>query len=130
MDARYVQTAGLRAPLRYPKLEVSDLNSIAAQYKTLKTNHKVVDVPVTCPAPKGTCKVELKLTRGKGKSLAILASGKFVIPAGATKTLKVPLKAAGIKLLASGRGHFTATLTIVLHSSAGTQTTTAHVTVR
>jgi hypothetical protein len=108
-------------------IEVADLAPIAAQYKTLKSNGKVVDVPVTCPAPKGTCKVELKLTRGKGKTLA---TGKFVIAAGATKTLKVPLEAAGIKLLASGHGHFTATLTVVLHSSAGAQTTTAHVTVR
>ncbi len=111
-------------------IEVSDLNPIAAQYTKLKTNGKVADVPVTCPDPKGTCKVELKLTRGKGKALTVLASGKFVIPAGATKTLGVPLKAAGIKLLASDHGHFTATLTVVLHSSAGTQTTTANVTVR
>jgi hypothetical protein len=108
-------------------IEVADLDPIAAQYKTLKTNGKVVDVPVTCPAPKATCKVELKLTRGKGMTLA---TGKFAIPAGATKTLKVPLTAAGIKLLASGHGHFTATLTILLHSSAGAQTTTAHVTIR
>jgi len=111
-------------------LEVADLTPIAAQYATLKTNGKVVNVPLTCPAPKGTCKVQLKLTQGKGKTLVTLASGTFVIPAGATKTIKVPLKAAGITLLASAHGHFTATLTIVLHSSAGTQTTTAHVTVR
>jgi hypothetical protein len=58
------------------------------------------------------------------------AGGKFVIPADATKTLGVSLKAAAIKLLASGHGHFTATLTIVLDGSAGAQTTTAHVTVR
>jgi hypothetical protein len=110
-------------------LEVADLAPIAAQYKTLKTNGKVVDVPVTCPAPKGICKVQLKLTRGKGKTLEILASGKFVIAAGATETLKVPLKAAGRKLLVSDHGHFTATLTIVLHDFAGIQSTTAHVTV-
>ena len=111
-------------------LEVANLSPIAAQYTTLKTNGKLVYVPVTCPAPKGTCKVEPKLTLGKGKTLLTLAAGKFTLAAGATKTLGVPLKAAGASLLASGHGHFNATLTILTHSSAGTQTTTAHVTVR
>ena len=87
-------------------LEVANLSPIAAQYTTLKTNGKLVYVPVTCPAPKGTCKVEPKLTLGKGKTLLTLAAGKFTLAAGATKTLGVPLKAAGASLLASGHGHF------------------------
>jgi hypothetical protein len=111
-------------------LQVADLNPSAAQYGTLKSDGRVVDVPVTCPDPRQACRFSAKLTRGRGRALVLIAGGSLSVAAGATRTLALGLRSAGVALLGSGHGRFPADLTIVLHGSAGTSTITAGCTVR
>lgn len=93
-------------------LQVADLYPVGSQWRTLRRTSRVVKVPVSCPAPKGRCKVTVMLS---GKPAGKLASGHFKIGAGATATLGVPLDAAALSLLASHHGPLSATLTVVVH---------------
>jgi hypothetical protein len=121
-------------------LEVSDLNPTSLQFSVLSSNGNAVTVPVICPAPHGHCAVRVSITQGTHKaSLAVaarrasggtIASGSFMITAGATKKLKVPLTAAGRRALHAHHGRLKATLSLTLHATAWSHTTTAAVTVR
>jgi hypothetical protein len=102
-------------------LEVADLYPLGAQWQTLRRTPSVVKVPVSCPAPKGHCKVTVTLAR---EPAGKLASGHSEIGAGATSTLRVPLAAAALSLLASHHGPLRATLTIVLQPPSTSPHTT------
>jgi hypothetical protein len=100
-------------------LEVADLFPISTQYRTLHVHEGLAGVTVTCPAPKGSCKIELSLA---SKQLGKIASGKFKLAAGATKTFKLNVSS----LSKPAR----ATLTVVIHPpGVSAHTTTSKVTV-
>lgn len=116
-------------------LQVADLYPSNAEYATLVSTTlahsvQVVDVPVTCPAPKGDCTGEVSLAHPHGSQGGIVASQHFSVTAGTT-TVRIRLNRTGDGLLAAGRGRFGATLTIVLHQTgAANHTITAPVTVK
>jgi hypothetical protein len=100
-------------------LQIADLYPRGDQYEKLETTtsgrRHVVAVPVTCPAPKGKCKVAISLARVHGDH-AVLAAGDFSVAAGATKKLAIDLDETGTELLAAGHGRLVVTLAITLRS--------------
>jgi hypothetical protein len=109
-------------------LEVADLYPLTSQFRLLSIHRTVVQVPVTCPAPKSRCKVTVTLTRSHTSKLA---GGSATISAGATHTLKFSLSSTAVALLGSHHGRLSATMTLVLHlPGAAAHTTKAPVTLR
>jgi hypothetical protein len=120
-------------------LHVVDLTPIAAQFSTLSVRGGAVSVRTTCPLPRGSCKVLVSITNGARKaSIAArrphpptkLAHGSFTIGAGATKTLRVTLTAAGGTALRRHHGRLRAMLALTLRTPSWSHTTTARVTLR
>lgn len=89
-------------------LHVADLEPIAAAYKHLVLHHSTVEVPVTCEAPKGRCKVIVRITHGT----TLLGLVEARVRSGETKTVGVPLTSAGESLLSAAHGHLKARLTL------------------
>jgi hypothetical protein len=92
-------------------LQVASLFPDAVQYTTLAVRSGRAQVPVTCPAPKGACKVSITITRLR---FGTLGSGTFKISPGVTRTVKVSLTAAAIALLASDHGRLGADFSLKL----------------
>jgi hypothetical protein len=79
-------------------LQVADLFPLSARLKAFRVSHGAILVPVTCSAPKGRCSVRLTLL---DKSSAKLASARFKVDAGATKSLRLDIGATALSLLSS-----------------------------
>jgi len=115
-------------------LQVADLYPTSAQYKKLHANKHgqgdVVNVPVTCPAASGKCKITISLAGAHGRH-TLLASQHFTVRAGATSALNVHLNSTGVHLLTSGHGRFSSILTPARPPrGGGSHTVTAHVTIK
>jgi hypothetical protein len=110
-------------------LQVADLYPLGAEYRTLRSSDgKTVRVSITCPAPRGHCKVTVRLSRAHAGKLA---EARFAIAAGATRILKLRLGPLAIALLRSHHGRLAAVLTLLVRPpGAIAHTTTAHVTIR
>jgi hypothetical protein len=105
-------------------LEVADLEPLGLQYKRLKLTHLfVLDIPVTCQAPKGRCEGRANL-KVKGTTVA---GGHRFVPAGETSSLRVELGATGQALLAAAHGRLKATLELTItHIGAKPDSLTIH----
>lgn len=104
-------------------IEVANLYPIGAQYKILGSagGGQVVKVPFICPAPSGSCRVTALLTGG-----TVLAQDTFKLPAGASRSLKLHLNRAGLKLLTGARGTRRARLTLMVRLPGGATTKLAY----
>lgn len=71
-------------------LEVADLFPISSQYRKLRVHKGKAAVTVTCPAPKGKCRIKMTLT---SKKLGKVASRKLKLAAGTTKTFNLNVSA-------------------------------------
>jgi hypothetical protein len=119
-------------------IEVADLYPLATQFKILSSIDGAVDLPFTCTAPHGTCRVVISITVGartaaedrRRASTAILARGKFTIAAGRSRTLRVRLTPAGRKAFGQRRGPLHATLTLRLTGGRARDVITTPVTIR
>lgn len=115
-------------------LQVSDLYPLSSQYHKLgakKGPHRsvLVSVPVTCPAAKGICKVNVSLAHPHNGEAGLLASHRFSIGPGAT-TLVLALNRVGVHLLATDHGPLGAILKLVLRpGGAAAHTISADVTI-
>ena len=96
-------------------LHVANLEPLGGPYERLRVAHGVVELPVTCEAPKGYCRAHLELTHGG----AAIGSGERHVPSGGTRLVRVALNGTGTGLLAK-HGHRTkATLTLkITHAGA------------
>lgn len=99
-------------------LEVSDLYPLGSQYHKLRAkrgSHRsvVVSVPVTCPAPTGSCKVNVSLAHPHNGKAGILARHRFTIGPGAA-TLRLSLNRVGVHLFAVDHGRLGAVLKLVV----------------
>jgi hypothetical protein len=120
-------------------LQVVDLTPTAAQFSTLSVSGGAVSVRATCPLPRGSCKVLVSITQGVRKASTAasyrhgptkLAHGSFTIAAGATKTLRVRLTAAGRTALHGHHSRLRALLALTLRTPSWSHTTTGPVTLR
>ncbi|HTU88237.1 MAG TPA: hypothetical protein VMF57_21835 [Solirubrobacteraceae bacterium] len=92
-------------------LHVADLAPTGAAYEHLTVQPLgVLELPVTCEAPTGICHATARVTR-KGVTLA---SGQRSVHSGQTKTLRLPLSAAGQSLLPGGGRSVNATLELAI----------------
>jgi hypothetical protein len=105
-------------------LVVANLEPLASQYAQLKLAHpSVLELPLTCQAPKGTCAVSASIRVGT----TIIASGHRHVAAGETSSLRLTLNSAGQALLAAAHRHLKATLQLTIaHHGAPPQTLTIH----
>jgi hypothetical protein len=96
-------------------LHVANLEPLGGPYQRLQVAHGVVEVPVTCEAPKHYCRAHVELTHGG----AAIGSGERHVPSGGTRLVLVALNGTGTGLLTK-RGHRTkATLTLrITHAGA------------
>jgi len=100
-------------------LHVADLNTLSVAYKRLKVHHPfTLELPVTCEAPKGSCKATASI---KAKGFTI-ASGHLKVPSGRTLILRLVLHRRGRQLLAHAKGHLDATLKLTItHPGASSE---------
>ncbi len=100
-------------------LQVADLEPLGMQYARLKVHrHFVLELPVTCQAPKGRCKASASV-KVKG---TVIASGHRSVPSGRTSILLMVLGAKGRALLAAAHRHLRATLELTIrHPSTKTE---------
>jgi hypothetical protein len=105
-------------------LEVANLEPLAAQYARLKLAHpSVLELPVTCQAPKVACKATASITVGT----TTIATGQRLVLAGETSTLRLVLDASGQALLAAAHHHLKATLELTItHHGAPPDALTIH----
>lgn len=105
-------------------LHVANLEPLAAEYAKLKLQYpSVLEVPVTCEAPKGTCKASATVTAKR----ATIASGHRLVPSGQTAILRLPFGGAGPLLLAAAHGRLRATLRLTItHPGAAKDILTVH----
>ena len=92
-------------------LEVADLQPLPAQFKHVHAHGKSAGVPVTCPAPKGSCSVQLTLAVAHYKQPL---RSHFTVAAGVTRTLRLRLPKAVQTLLRSDHGSLKARLTVLI----------------
>jgi hypothetical protein len=106
-------------------LHAADFDTLAQPYRRLKAHHhRVLELPVTCEAPKGSCKASAKVN-AHGETIA---SGHVNVPSGTTGTLRVALRAKGRELLAHAHGHLGATLELTItHPGASSEHLSIHV---
>ena len=118
-------------------LHVVDLTPTPAQFSNLSVRRGAVTVPVTCPLPRGRCRVVVSITAlsrtasaaaAHHHSSAKLAGGSFKVAAGATKKLRVRLTAAGISAFGHRHGGVKAKLALTLRTPFWSHTTTGRVT--
>ena len=108
-------------------MQVADLFPIAAQYSKFHRTGTTLRLRVTCPAPKGRCKVTIRMT---GQHAGRLALARFTITAGATAVLKLRLLAQAVTLLQLHHGRLLASLSVTVKPpGAKAHTTTAAVTI-
>ncbi len=92
-------------------LQVADLEPLGLQYARLKLHrHFLLELPVTCQAPKGRCKASASIRVGA----TTIGSGHRTVPAGQTSILLIRLSAKGRTLLAAAHGHLHATLKLTI----------------
>jgi hypothetical protein len=105
-------------------LEVANLEPLATQYTRLKVTHlSVLELPVTCQAPKGTCTASANIKVGS----TAIASGHRLVAAGETSDLRLALDATGQALLAKAHHHLKATLELTItHHGTPTQRLATH----
>ena len=105
-------------------LQVANLEPLATQYTPLTlARPSVLELPVTCPAPKGNCTASASIPVGT----TTIASSHRLVPASTTSDLRLALDATGQSLLAAAHHHLKAmlTLTITRHG-APPDTLTVH----
>lgn len=104
-------------------LEVASLEPLAAQYARLKLARPfVLELPITCDAPKGTCAARASIRVGK----TTIAGGRRRVAAGETSILRLALDATGEKLFAAAGRRLKATLELkISHPGAPRDTLTA-----
>ena len=105
-------------------LHVVDLETLASPYRRLTVHHhKILELPVTCEAPTGTCKASAKI-KVHG---VVIARGSTTLPAGTTGTLRLVLHRKGRQLLAHAHGHLGASLELTItHPGASSEHVSTH----
>jgi hypothetical protein len=105
-------------------LQVADLQPLGAQYARLKVVHpSVLEIPVTCQAPKGTCQAKATVR----VSATTIAAGHRRVAAGQTSILRLTLNPAGRTRFAAAHRHLRATLALrITHGGAPPDTLTVH----
>ena len=105
-------------------LQVADLEPLGVQYARLKLHrHFVLELPVTCQAPKGRCTASASL-KVKG---TVVARGHRSVQSGKTSILLMVVGAKGRALFAAAHGHLRATLELTItHPSTKPDRRTIH----